>query len=71
MSAGWAAKVALDRYPRAVFALMRLSVTWQVLEKLVLGDVCHPGEARGAGRRAMQLIEGLARLTGNPRTAAA
>ena len=50
---------------------MRLSVTWQVLEKLVLGDVCDPGQARGAGRRAMQLIEGLARLTGNPRTAAA
>jgi geranylgeranyl reductase family protein len=70
-SAGWSAKVALDRYPRAVFALMRLPVTWQVLERLVLGDVSHPGEARGAGLRAMQLIEGLARLTGNPHTAAA
>jgi hypothetical protein len=50
---------------------MRLPVTWVVLEKLVLGDVAHPGEARGAGRQAMQVIKGLARLARNPRTAAA
>jgi geranylgeranyl reductase family protein len=60
-SAGWGAKKALDRFPRAVFAIMRLPVTWRVLEKLMLGDVAHPGEARGAGRTAMKLIEGLAR----------
>lgn len=70
-SAGWAAKVALDRFPWAVFTVMRLPVTWVVLEKLMLGEVAHPGEARGAGRRAMQVIEGLARLARNPRTAAA
>jgi geranylgeranyl reductase family protein len=60
-SAGWGAKRALDRFPRAVFAIMRLPVTWRVLEKLLLGEVAHPGEARGAGRTAMRLIEGLAR----------
>ena len=60
-SAGWGAKKALDRFPRAVFAIMRLPVTWRVLEKLMLGDVAHPGEARGAGRTAMKLIDGLAR----------
>jgi geranylgeranyl reductase family protein len=60
-SAGWGAKKALDRFPRAVFAIMRLPVTWRVLEKLLLGDVAHPGEAKGAGRTAMKLIEGLAR----------
>jgi flavin-dependent dehydrogenase len=60
-SAGWGAKKALDRFPRAVFAIMRLPVTWRVLEKLMLGDVAYPGEARGAGRTAMKLIEGLAR----------
>ncbi len=70
-SAGWGAKVALDRYPRAVFAVMRLPVTWRVLEALVLGEVSHPGEARGAGRKAMQLIEALARLAGHQRTATA
>jgi flavin-dependent dehydrogenase len=60
-SAGWGAKKALDRFPRAVFAIMRLQVTWRVLEKLMLGEVAHPGEARGAGRTAMKLIEGLAK----------
>jgi geranylgeranyl reductase family protein len=60
-SAGWGAKKALDRFPRAVFAVMRLPVTWRVLEKLMLGEVAHPGEAKGAGRTAMKLIEGLAR----------
>jgi flavin-dependent dehydrogenase len=60
-SAGWGAKKALDRFPRAVFAIMRLPVTWGVLEKLMLGEVAHPGEAKGAGRTAMKLIEGLAR----------
>jgi flavin-dependent dehydrogenase len=61
-SAGWTAKYALDRFPRAVFALMRLPMTWRVLEKLMLGEVASPGEARGAGRKAMKLIEGLGRL---------
>ncbi|MBA3735673.1 MAG: geranylgeranyl reductase family protein [Actinobacteria bacterium] len=70
-SAGWAAKIALDRFPWAVFTVMRLPVTWHVIEKLMLGEVAHPGEARGAGRRALQVVEGLARLTRNPRTAAA
>jgi geranylgeranyl reductase family protein len=70
-SAGWGAKVALDRYPRAVFAVMRLPVTWRVIEKLMLGEVSHPGEAQGAGRRVMQLIHGLARLARDPYTAAA
>jgi geranylgeranyl reductase family protein len=60
-SAGWGAKKALDRFPRAVFAIMRLPVTWRVLERLMLGEVAHPGEARGAGRTAMKLIQGLAK----------
>jgi geranylgeranyl reductase family protein len=70
-SAGWGAKVALDRYPGAVFALMRLPVTWRVIEKLILGEMSHPGESRGQGRRVMKLIEGLARMARDPRTAAA
>jgi hypothetical protein len=39
---------------------MRLHVTWRVLEKLMLGEVAHPGEARGAGRAAMKVIQALA-----------
>ena len=58
-SAGWGAKKALDRFPRSVFALMRLPATWRVIEKLMLGEVAHPGEAKGAGRAAMKLIQSL------------
>jgi geranylgeranyl reductase family protein len=60
-SAGWGAKKALDRFPRAVFAIMRLPFTWPVLEKLILGDVAHPGEAKGAGLTAMKAVKTLAR----------
>ena len=60
-SAGWGAKKALDRFPRAVFAIMRLPFTWPVLEKLILGEVAHPGEAEGAGLTAMKAIKTLAR----------
>jgi geranylgeranyl reductase family protein len=62
-SAGWKAKHALDRFPGAVFAVMRLPVTWRVLEKLMLGEIAHPSEARGAGRGAMKVVERLGRLT--------
>jgi geranylgeranyl reductase family protein len=70
-AAGWGAKMALDRFPRSVFAIMRLPVTWRVLEKLLLGEVAHPGEAKGPGRSAMKAIEALARLAGGTRTATA
>jgi len=60
-AAGWGAKKALDRFPRTVFAIMRLPFTWPVLEKLMVGDVAHPGEAKGAGLTAMKVVKTLAR----------
>jgi geranylgeranyl reductase family protein len=60
-SAGWAAKRALDRFPRTVFALTRLPVTWRAVEKLVTGETLHPSAARGAERGALKLIELVAR----------
>ena len=65
-AAGWGAKVALDRFPRAVFAVMRLPVTWRALEKIVTGEVQDPASTRGVERRAMKLIEALARRAGDP-----
>jgi geranylgeranyl reductase family protein len=65
-SAGWGAKVALDRFPRATFAIMRLPVTWRALEKIVVGELGAPSAARGVERRAMKLIEALARRAGDP-----
>jgi geranylgeranyl reductase family protein len=66
-SAGWGAKVALDRFPRAVFTIMRLSVTWRALEKIVTGQVRDPGGTRGIERWAMKLIEALAKGAGDRR----
>jgi geranylgeranyl reductase family protein len=60
-TAGWGAKKALDRFPRVVFTIMRLPFTWGVLGKLMLGDVTHPGEAKGPGLTAMKAIKTLAR----------
>jgi hypothetical protein len=65
-AAGWGAKAALDRFPRATFACARLPITWRAVEKLLLGEIGHPGAARGAERRAMRLIERLARRAGDP-----
>jgi hypothetical protein len=45
---------------------MRLPVTWRALEKLVTGEVPDPGSTRGIERRAMKLIEALARRAGDP-----
>ena len=65
-AAGWGAKVALDRFPRAVFAVMRLPVTWHALEKVITGEVHDPASTHGVERRAMKLIEALARRAGDP-----
>jgi hypothetical protein len=61
--AGWGAKRALDRFPRLTFALMRLPATWRAIEQVVTGEVPEPGATRGAERRAMKLIQVLARAS--------
>jgi geranylgeranyl reductase family protein len=65
-AAGWGAKVAFDRFPRATFAAARIPLTWRVVEKLLVGELGHPGAARGAERRAMKIIEVIARRAGDP-----
>jgi geranylgeranyl reductase family protein len=61
-NAGWGAKRAFDRFPRTTFALARLPMTWGAVEKLLRGDLGHPGAARGLERGAIRLIYGVARL---------
>jgi geranylgeranyl reductase family protein len=60
--ASWGAKVALDRYPRATFALARAPLVWPVVERLVRGDISAPSEARGLARPPLKAIAALARL---------
>jgi flavin-dependent dehydrogenase len=60
-NAGWGAKLAFDRFPRTTFALARLPVTWRAVEKLLRGELSHPGAARGLERGAIRLIDAVAR----------
>jgi geranylgeranyl reductase family protein len=55
-SAGWGAKRAFDRFPRTTFAIARIPVTFRALEKLLRGDLPHPGAARGLERGTIRLI---------------
>ena len=61
-NAGWGVKRAFDRFPRTTFALARLPVTWRAVEKLLHGELSHPGAARGLERGAIRLISGVSRL---------
>jgi geranylgeranyl reductase family protein len=67
--ASWGAKIALDRYPRATFALARAPLVWPVVERLVRGDITAPSEARGLARPPLKAIAALARVA-DLRTAA-
>ncbi len=62
--ASWGAKIALDRFPRATFALARAPLVWPVVERLVRGDISAPGEAHGLARPPLKAIAALARLAG-------
>jgi flavin-dependent dehydrogenase len=54
--AGWGAKLAFERFPRTTFALARLPITFRALEKILRGELAHPGAARGLERGAIRAI---------------
>jgi geranylgeranyl reductase family protein len=59
--AGWGAKCAFDRFPRTTFALARLPLTFKVVEKLLRGDLSHPGAASGFEKAPIRLIYAVAK----------
>ena len=65
-AASWGAKIAFDRHPRAVSALGRLPIAWGAVERMLRGDIGHPGDERGPARITLKLIEAVARLAGDP-----
>jgi geranylgeranyl reductase family protein len=65
-AAGWGAKVAFDRFPRTTFAIARLPLTFRVVEKLLQGELGHPGAARGLEKGAIRLIYAVAKRAGDP-----
>jgi geranylgeranyl reductase family protein len=67
-SAGWGAKRAFERFPRTTYAVARLPVTFRALEKLLRGDIGHPGATRGLEKGAVRLIYRISSLRSDART---
>jgi hypothetical protein len=65
-SASWDAKIAFDRFPRTAFAVARVPRVWRVVERLLCGEIDHPGAERGLARAPLRVVEGLARIAGAP-----
>jgi geranylgeranyl reductase family protein len=64
--ASWGIKVALDRFPRTTFAITKTGLVWNVIEKLVRGEMADVGAARGIARAPLKLLALLARAAGDP-----
>jgi len=66
LSAAWGAKVALDRFPRLTYAVVRTPFLWNAVVSLIGGDVPSPSAMRGLRRASMRVVEGIARAAGDP-----
>ena len=66
LAAAWGAKVALDRFPRLTYAVVRTPYLWKAVESLIGGEVPSPSAMRGLRRASMRLVEAIARAAGNP-----
>lgn len=64
--ASWGVKVALDRYPRATFALASSPLVWGAVERIVRGDVADVGGIRGLARPPLKAVKLLVRAAGDP-----
>jgi flavin-dependent dehydrogenase len=66
LAASWGVKVAIDRYPRAVFAILRVPGVFGAIERILRGELSHPGAARGPVRAPLRALALLARAAGSP-----
>jgi geranylgeranyl reductase family protein len=61
LSASLGAKIALDRFPRLTFAVLRLPPAWRVVEGVLRGELSHPGAAQGAALGSVRAVQVLSR----------
>jgi geranylgeranyl reductase family protein len=66
LAAAWGAKVALDRFPRLTYAVVRTPFLWNAIVSLIGGEVSSPSAMRGLRRVSMRAVEAIARAAGNP-----
>jgi hypothetical protein len=60
-NASWRLKRAFDRWPRASWRLASAELTWRSLERLLQGELAHPGEQRGLARVPLKALAVLGR----------
>jgi geranylgeranyl reductase family protein len=61
-SASWAAKRALDRFPRTVYGFARIPVVWRFADALLRGELASPSEARGSMKAPLKVVKALGKL---------
>jgi geranylgeranyl reductase family protein len=59
--ASWGAKRALDRFPRLTFTAARAPYLWDVVVRLMRGELGSPGQATGPARVPLTVLKRLAR----------
>jgi len=59
--ASWGAKRALDRFPRTTFTAARSPYLWDVVVRLMRGDLAAPGQATGPARVPLKVLKRIAR----------
>ena len=66
LAAAWDAKVALERFPRLTYAVVRTPFLWNAVVSLIGGEVASPSAMRGLRRISMRFVEAIARAAGDP-----
>jgi geranylgeranyl reductase family protein len=61
-AASWAAKRALDRFPRAIYGFARIPVVWRFADALLRGELKSPSEAAGAMKAPLKVVKALGRI---------
>ena len=61
-AASWTAKYALDRFPRLTFAIARAPFAWDVIARIVRGELKDPTRARGLGRAPLKALDRLGKF---------
>ena len=59
--ASWTLKTALDRFPRAAWRVAKTELLWRTIERLLVGEMSHPGEQRGLARMPLRALAVLGR----------
>ena len=59
--ASWGAKLALDRFPRLTFTVARAPFLWELVVRLMRGEVAAPREATGPVKIPLKVLKRIAR----------